>query len=188
MTWTFFPPCVIWKWRRRKKKSTKDINIFKHICKQVQAHAETQRRHCQGAVSGQPARNCWHIRKSETHTPSGVCGEGFFFLSADRVTKVDALGKHLWQGMLWAVTHSLDSWPRVASGGWMSRRRGRRGSRRAQGAGLKKQSLGFGGRSGACSFPLSLRAGLFFPARTRRCADVDAMSADRTQEASACLF
>lgn len=36
--------------------------------------------------------------------------------------------------------------------------------------------------------PLSLRAGLFFPARALRSADVDAMSADRAQEASACLF
>lgn len=43
------------------------------------------------------------------------------FLSAERVTKVDALGKHLWQGMLRSVMHSLDSWPKVASAGWMSR-------------------------------------------------------------------
>lgn len=60
---------------------------------------------------------------------------GRFFLSADRVTKVDALGKHLWQGMWRAVTHSPDSWPRVASGGWMSRRRrggGAAGERKAR--------------------------------------------------------
>lgn len=34
---------------------------------------------------------------------------------------MEALGKHLWQGMLRAVMHSPDSWPRVASAGWMSR-------------------------------------------------------------------
>lgn len=52
-----------------------------------------------------------------------VAGTFFFFFpsSAERVTKVDALGKHLWQGMLRAVMHSPDSWPRVASAGWMSR-------------------------------------------------------------------
>ena len=32
---------------------------------------------------------------------------------------MDALGKHLWQGMLRAVMHSLDAWPWVASGGWV---------------------------------------------------------------------
>lgn len=50
---------------------------------------------------------------------------------------MDALGKHLWQGMLRAVMHSLDSWPRVASRGWMSRRGGGWGgvaSRQAGGA------------------------------------------------------
>lgn len=52
----------------------------------------------------------------------------------------------------------------------------------------KKQSLGFGGRSGACSFPPSPRRWLVFSARTRRSADVDGMSADRAQEAAACLF
>lgn len=39
------------------------------------------------------------FKKSKRHTSSEVCGEFFFFLSADRVTEVDALGKHLWQGM-----------------------------------------------------------------------------------------
>lgn len=47
---------------------------------------------------------------------------------------MDALGKHLWQGMLRAVMHSLDSWPRVVSGGWMSRRGGGVASRQAGGA------------------------------------------------------
>lgn len=36
--------------------------------------------------------------------------------------------------------------------------------------------------------PLSLRASFFSPARTLGSADIDAMSADRAQEASACLF
>lgn len=37
---------------------------------------------------------------------------------------MDALGKHLWQGMLRAVMHSLDAWPRVASRGWVGAGRG----------------------------------------------------------------
>lgn len=99
---------------------------------------------------------------------------------------MDALGKHLWQGMLRAVMHSLDSWPRVASGGWMSRKTG--SEQASGGVGLKKQSLGFGGRSGACSFPTFAPRRLVFSARTPRPADVDAMRADRAQEAPACLF
>lgn len=55
------------------------------------------------------------FKKSERHTPSELCGEQE---SADRLVEVDALGKHLWQGMLGAVMHSLDAWPWDASGGW----------------------------------------------------------------------
>lgn len=55
--------------------------------------------------------------------------------------------------------------------------------------GLKKQSLGFGGRSGACSRPLSPSAPACFSPRGRRdLPTFDRMSGDRAQEASACIF
>lgn len=58
---------------------------------------------------------------------------------------MDALGKHLWQGMLRAVMHSPDSWPRVASAGWMSRSGvGGGGGRRSGGVGGTGWSGGTG--------------------------------------------
>lgn len=83
--------------------------------------------------------------------------------------------------------HSLDAWPRVASGGWGEQASGR-STGRGGGSGLKKQSLGFGGRRGACSFPPFPLCWLVFSVRTLRSVDVDGMSADRVQEALACLF
>lgn len=46
-------------------------------------HTRAHSRHCQDAVSGQPARNCWHIQKSERHTLSAVVGR-FYLLIGSR--------------------------------------------------------------------------------------------------------
>lgn len=102
-----------------------------------------QRRHCQASVSGQPARNCWHIRRSETHTPSGVCGEGFFFFF------YPLIGSRKW--MLWenicgrecgelsrtARTHGLGL---RAEGGWVGG--GAEGQQASARRGFKKAEPG----------------------------------------------
>lgn len=55
--------------------------------------------------------------------------------------------------------------------------------------GLKKQSLGFGGRSGACSRPpLPPRRLVFLGEDAAVCRRLTGMSGDRAQEASACIF
>lgn len=132
----------------------------------VQTH--TWRYTAAHAQQTSPGRSVWpasqklltHSEKWEAHSIRD-CGK---ILSADRVTKVDALEKYLWQGMLWAVMHSLDSWPRVASGGWMSRRRGGVAGKRAvhglkRRRGFKKAEPGVWWAEW-CVF-LSLCAGLF---------------------------
>lgn len=88
----------------RGEKNARDVNRFKHIYKYKQVRAHTERRSADNArppcLASQP-EIVDTFAKVRRALRQGFVGSVFlvFFLSADRVTKVDALGKHLWQGM-----------------------------------------------------------------------------------------
>lgn len=168
MTGPFFPSFLQNNMAEKKKQRHKYIQTYISKYKHTHMHPRSReediaRTRC---LASQP-EIVDTFKKSERHSPSGVAGED---LSADRVTKVDALGKHLWQGTLRAVMHSLNAWPWVASGEWVCVWGGvasRRARAEAEARVKKSRAWGLVGLVVHVFSPFFLFAGLF--SRRGRC-------------------